>query len=157
MTGLYKFFLLICPFLSLYFFPLFRALPLILLFKLEREQFDKLSAKFNISEAGDVSNNGKSTSPSQVYGAEHLLRLFVRLPRLAHDNPAIDISIQNRLVEFLKFLSKNIATYFNVSDYLLVDEAIVHIESIGSDLLDSRVTRSPSGRVDRQKKKTFDE
>lgn len=48
-----------------------KALPLILLYRQEREQYDRLRA-----------SAGKDFVPSEVYGAEHLLRLFVRLPHL---------------------------------------------------------------------------
>jgi len=52
---------------------------------------------------------------SEVYGAEHLLRLFVKLPQLlAHTNMEEDAAnvLQQKLNEFLKFLQKNHSTFF---------------------------------------------
>ena len=49
-----------------------RALPLILLYRHEREQYEAIKAQCI----------DKDFKPSEVYGAEHLLRLFVRLPHL---------------------------------------------------------------------------
>lgn len=50
-----------------------KALPLILLYRQEREQYERLRA---------ATSKGKEFVPSDIYGAEHLLRLFVRLPHL---------------------------------------------------------------------------
>lgn len=78
-----------------------KALPIILLYKKERQQY--LEA---------VTDN---VSPSCIYGAEHLLRLFVKLPELlAYVNIEEEtlVRLQQKLLDFLKFLQKNQGTFF---------------------------------------------
>lgn len=78
-----------------------KALPVILLYKKERQQY--LEA---------VTDN---VSPSTIYGAEHLLRLFVKLPELlAYVNIEEEtlVRMQQKLLGFLKFLQKNQSTFF---------------------------------------------
>lgn len=78
-----------------------KALPLMLLYKKERQQY--LEAVVN------------NASPSTVYGAEHLLRLFVKLPELlAYVNMEEETMtrLQQKLVDFLRFLQKNQSTFF---------------------------------------------
>ncbi|GMH14815.1 hypothetical protein Nepgr_016656 [Nepenthes gracilis] len=78
-----------------------KALSLMLLYKKERQQY--LQA---------VTDN---TSPSTIYGAEHLLRLFVKLPELlAYVNIEEEAltRLQQKLLDFLKFLQKNQSTFF---------------------------------------------
>ncbi|TVU50993.1 hypothetical protein EJB05_02394 [Eragrostis curvula] len=78
-----------------------KALPAMLLYKREREQY-------NDNVKGDV-------SPSTVYGAEHLLRLFVKLPELlAFVNMEEDAlnKLQQKLLDILKFLQKNQTSFF---------------------------------------------
>ncbi|EOY15821.1 MRG family protein, putative isoform 5, partial [Theobroma cacao] len=73
-----------------------KALPVMLLYKSERQQYDD-----TITE--DI-------CPSTVYGAEHLLRLFVKLPELlvrADIEEETLLELQQKLVDFLKFLQKN--------------------------------------------------
>ncbi|KDO84054.1 hypothetical protein CISIN_1g0200391mg, partial [Citrus sinensis] len=68
-----------------------KALPIMLLYKSEREQYED-------SMAADV-------SPSSVYGAEHLLRLFVKLPELlvhAKIEEETLTLLQHKLVDLLK-------------------------------------------------------
>ncbi|KAJ7543973.1 hypothetical protein O6H91_09G060600 [Diphasiastrum complanatum] len=79
-----------------------KALPAMLLYKEEREQFEALSE--NCKE-----------NLSSIYGAEHLLRLFVKLPDLLtlagmEDDSLIEL--QQKLTEFLKFLQKNYNAFF---------------------------------------------
>jgi len=79
-----------------------KALPVILLYKKERQQYNEAVTDNNVS-------------PSSIYGAEHLLRLFVKLPGLlAYVNIEEEtlISLQQKLLEFLKFLQKNQGTFF---------------------------------------------
>ncbi|RAL40749.1 unnamed protein product [Cuscuta campestris] len=79
-----------------------KALPVILLYKKERQQYH------------DVLSD-KNVSPSSVYGAEHLLRLFVKLPELlacVKIEEETLTSLQQILLDFLKFLQKNQNTYF---------------------------------------------
>ncbi|XRB08489.1 mortality factor 4-like protein [Pycnococcus provasolii] len=56
------------------------------------------------------------TQPSDVYGAEHLLRFFVRLPELlpkeSSGDPRIPEVMTTKLHEILRFLSKNNAEFF---------------------------------------------
>ncbi|GAB2282656.1 Protein mrg1 [Dionaea muscipula] len=78
-----------------------KALPLMLLYKKERQQFQEA-----------VVDN---ISPSTIYGAEHLLRLFVKLPELlgfVNIEEETMTLLQKRLIEFLKFLQRNHSTFF---------------------------------------------
>ncbi|KAK9284455.1 hypothetical protein L1049_023628 [Liquidambar formosana] len=78
-----------------------KALPVMLLYKKERQQYHEA-----------VIDN---VSPSTIYGAEHLLRLFVKLPELlAYVNIEEEtlIRLQQKLLDFLKFLQKNQSTFF---------------------------------------------
>ncbi|XP_071690125.1 protein MRG1-like isoform X2 [Rutidosis leptorrhynchoides] len=78
-----------------------KALPAMLLYKCEIQQYEEATA-----------NN---VSPSQIYGAEHLLRLFVKLPEiLSHANIEDETLavLQHRLQDFLKFLKKNQSSIF---------------------------------------------
>ncbi|XP_021908021.1 protein MRG1 [Carica papaya] len=82
-----------------------KALPVILLYKKERQQYQETV--------------GDDVSPSTVYGAEHLLRLFVKLPELlAYVNIEEETltRLQQKLLDLLKFLQKNQSTFF-VSAY----------------------------------------
>jgi len=79
-----------------------KALGTLLLYRFERPQYSDLTKK-------------QAKPLSEVYGAEHLLRLFVKLPQLlAHTNMEEDAAnvLQQKLNEFLKFLQKNHATFF---------------------------------------------
>nr|DAD41373.1 TPA_asm: hypothetical protein HUJ06_015696 [Nelumbo nucifera] len=78
-----------------------KALPVLLLYKKERQQYHEA-----------VVDN---TSPSTVYGAEHLLRLFVKLPELlayASIEEETMTRLQQKLLDFLKFLQKNQSAFF---------------------------------------------
>ncbi|KAI4337016.1 hypothetical protein L6164_015478 [Bauhinia variegata] len=78
-----------------------KALPVILLYKNERHQYQEACLD-------DI-------SPSTVYGAEHLLRLFVKLPELllhADIEEGTLIELQAKLTDFLKFLQKNQSSFF---------------------------------------------
>ncbi|CAN4122619.1 unnamed protein product [Withania somnifera] len=78
-----------------------KALPAMLLYKNEREQFQELIRE-------DV-------SPSSVYGAEHLLRLFVKLPEIlfyANIEDETLTELKQKLQDFLRFLQKNRSAFF---------------------------------------------
>jgi len=82
-----------------------RALPTILLYRFERLQFNELAA----SSEGPV-------EPGKVYGAEHLIRLFVKLPQLLAqvELPAASLAkFQQRFNELVKFLDKRASDFFN--------------------------------------------
>ncbi|KAI3794109.1 hypothetical protein L1987_36736 [Smallanthus sonchifolius] len=78
-----------------------RTLPVILLYDKERPQY------------GEYIKN--DVSPSSIYGAEHLLRLFVKLPELL---PYVNIeedllmSLQQKILDFLKFLQQKQSSFF---------------------------------------------
>eukprot|EP00252_Welwitschia_mirabilis_P009385 TRINITY_DN2195_c0_g1_i1.p1 TRINITY_DN2195_c0_g1~~TRINITY_DN2195_c0_g1_i1.p1 ORF type:complete len:396 (+),score=91.11 TRINITY_DN2195_c0_g1_i1:169-1188(+) len=84
-----------------------KALPSMLLYKQERQQYSEA-----VSETVNV-------APSSVYGAEHLLRLFVKLPELLvyvnMEEEALT-QLQQKLLDFLKFLQKNQSNFF-LSNY----------------------------------------
>ncbi|ORY53118.1 MRG-domain-containing protein, partial [Rhizoclosmatium globosum] len=80
-----------------------RALGNILLYRFERQQYVELKKKFGDKEM------------SEVYGAEHLLRLFVQLPQLiAHTNMDQEtiITLKDHFVEFLKYMEANSTQLF---------------------------------------------
>ncbi|KAL8528747.1 hypothetical protein ACS0TY_006270 [Phlomoides rotata] len=78
-----------------------KALPAVLLYKKERQQYREATSD--------------NASPSSIYGAEHFLRLFVKLPELL-THVKIDeetlIRLQQKLLEFLKYLQSNESSLF---------------------------------------------
>ena len=94
----------ICDGLSVYFD---RALPTILLYRAERPQLETLKEQ----------NPDKRYC--EIYGGEHLLRLFVRLPQLLTTTDLDELETKqlcSRLVELLKFLTKHTTTYFGTEN-----------------------------------------
>ena len=62
-----------------------------------------------------ASRGGTTKAPSEVYGAEHLLRLFVKLPELlplGDMDAAAGRALQVKLTEFLRWLQRNAASSF---------------------------------------------
>ncbi|XP_065881114.1 protein MRG2-like isoform X2 [Euphorbia lathyris] len=87
-----------------------KALPVILLYKSERDQYT------------DAIKDG--SAPSAVYGAEHLLRLYVKLPELlagANIEEETLMVLQTNFVSFLKFLKMNQTSFF-LSAYHALEE-----------------------------------
>lgn len=78
-----------------------KALLAMLLYKTESQQYQQATAN--------------QISPSKIYGAEHLLRLFVKLPEiLFHANIEEETlrELQHNLQDFLKFLQKKQSLFF---------------------------------------------
>ncbi|XP_004291074.1 PREDICTED: nuA4 complex subunit EAF3 homolog [Fragaria vesca subsp. vesca] len=89
------------------------ALPVMLLYKNERPQYEKAIAD--------------NVSPSSVYGAEHLLRLFVKLPKLLLDANIEEETLEELLrilVDFLEFLHTNQSAFFLSSYHVPEDTEI---------------------------------
>ncbi|XP_022895524.1 protein MRG1-like isoform X2 [Olea europaea var. sylvestris] len=91
-----------------------KALSCILLYKTERQQYNEA-----ISDR---------VSPSSIYGAEHLLRLFVKLPELleyVNIEEETLIRLQQNLLDFLKFLQDNEGTFFLAAydDHIVTEES----------------------------------
>lgn len=80
-----------------------KSLPAMLLYPQERAQY------------ANAVPQGSTTSPSGIYGAEHLLRLFVKLPELlVYTNMEQEAltQLQQKLTDFLKFLQRNQSSFF---------------------------------------------
>ena len=94
-----------------------KALPLMLLYRHEREQYERL-----VASRCDAS--GAEFSPATAYGAEHLLRLFTKLPAIlgasSNISPPQANQLQIKLGDFLKFLQKNQERFF-LPHYELVE------------------------------------
>ncbi|KAK9470184.1 MRG-domain-containing protein [Dipodascopsis tothii] len=80
-----------------------RSLGKILLYRFERQQYL------------DIKKTHPDDEPCDVYGAEHLLRLFVSLPGLigqtSMDQQSVGV-LQKHVEEFLRFLAKNREEFF---------------------------------------------
>ena len=90
------------------------ALPRCLLYRFERGQYDSFFSKNSSTAKGAM-------RPSAVYGAEHLLRLFVKLPALLEEAGTTEDDrayFEPQINGILKFLQKGSAsaTYF-LKDY----------------------------------------
>jgi len=89
-----------------------RAIGTILLYRFERQQYQQ------IFESSD--NSIDPFKMCQVYGVIHLLRLLSKLPQLIQE---VDMEQEARdtilsfISELLKFLEKNVNTYFSTSMY----------------------------------------
>ncbi|RZF47046.1 hypothetical protein LSTR_LSTR012304 [Laodelphax striatellus] len=86
-----------------------------LLYKVERSQCTKL-----VAEHPDL-------PMTKIYGAQHLLRLFVKLGGVlaytALDEKSVQILLAN-FQDFLRFLQKNATTYFNLQSYSILQADI---------------------------------
>ena len=96
-----------------------RALPITLLYRQERAQYDKIKA--------DMEQNG--LTPSKVYGGEHVARMFVRMASLTRGiyvkQDDVD-SFYEKISDFLKFFGKkeNAAKYFVLEGYVEAEAAL---------------------------------
>ncbi|RDX61873.1 Protein MRG2, partial [Mucuna pruriens] len=87
-----------------------KALPVMLLYKNERQQYQEACPA--------------NVFPSATYGAEHLLRLFVKLPELLFHASVEEetlVELQAHLLDFLRFLQKNQSTFF-LSTYHVAED-----------------------------------
>ncbi|XP_016985704.2 nuA4 complex subunit EAF3 homolog [Drosophila rhopaloa] len=88
----------------------------------------QLLYKFERTQYADVMQKHPDTPLSELYGSFHLLRLFVRLGSMLSYSALDQQSMQNLLVhlqDFLKFLVKNSAMFFSMSNFINVDPEYV--------------------------------
>ncbi|XP_014498559.1 protein MRG2 [Vigna radiata var. radiata] len=96
-----------------------KALPVMLLYKTERQQYQEACPA--------------NVFPSAIYGAEHLLRLFVKLPELlfhASIEEETLTELRAQLLDFLRFLQKNHSTFF-LSTYHVAEDIEISSDKIG--------------------------
>nr|DBA31873.1 TPA: hypothetical protein GDO54_007636 [Pyxicephalus adspersus] len=80
----------------------------------------QLLYKFERPQYADILADHPDAPMSQVYGAPHLLRLFVRIGAMLSYTPLDEKSLAlllNYLHDFLKYLAKNSTALFSASDY----------------------------------------
>ena len=95
------------------------ALRASLLYAEERAQAEAVLAGGERFDAGG--DEGKKMEPSAVYGAEHLLRLFVKLPELLplrDMDAAAAKAVQAKLTEFVRWMQRNASAHFVSGEYV---------------------------------------
>jgi len=88
----------------------------------------QLLYKFERTQYTDIMQKHPDTPLSELYGSFHLLRLFVRLGSMLSYSALDQSSMQMLLVhlhDFLKFLLKNSAMYFSMTNFINVDPEYV--------------------------------
>ena len=99
-----------------------RSLPTLLLYKNERPQFEAFRASSSSSSSSRSSSSSSSSSSvdagaaspqplSDVYGLEHLLRLFVKLPYIVSASTVTEGEARvllSRVGEMLRYMQKNV-------------------------------------------------
>lgn len=104
-----------------------KALPKILLYRYEREQFQVIKAAH------------PNAAPSTLFGAEHLVRLFAKLPELLCQTRLAPADLQQtktKLTDLFKWLVKNKARLF-LAHYELREAILNNGQQRGSDHLSS--------------------
>lgn len=95
----------------------------------------QLLYKFERPQQNDLMSKNPDSTPSQLYGAIHLLRLFCKIGgALAYtslDEDGINI-LSSHLYDFMKYLSKSPTPLFTLSDY--VPASSVYVKKEGSPL-----------------------
>uniref|UniRef100_A0A2K5P981 Uncharacterized protein n=1 Tax=Cebus imitator TaxID=2715852 RepID=A0A2K5P981_CEBIM len=84
------------------------------------KEYFNLLYKFERPQYAEILSDHPNAPMSQVYGAPHLLRLFVRIGATLAYTPLDEKSLAlllNYHHDFLKYLAKNSATLFSASDY----------------------------------------
>jgi mortality factor 4-like protein 1 len=120
-----------------------RALPLILLYKHEMEQYEALKRTL-----------GEDVPPSAIYGGEHLIRIFVRIPGLVKDTSMSQGELNEvftKLTDFVKFIEKERERYAVLEDYVLAADHLASLQVATKEELLAKLApqekMSPAGRA----------